>query len=156
MPSITEFTRRERTGLAFLLLGIVLTLTLTLGFDAMDIDSSQYAEIAREMVASKEFIFLRDNGRKYLDKPVLTFWSIAASYLIFGVNNVAFRIPALLISLLAARSLYRIAVLTSGSRRRGWLAAIIYLGCPGLFAMVLDPKIDVYLTAYLVFIHHAY
>ncbi len=132
------------------------TLGLTLNFDAIDIDSAQYASIAREMVENGDFLRLKDNGKHYIDKPVLTFWSIGLSYLIFGVNNFAFRLPGFLITLFAAFSLSRITHLRTGNREQSLLAALLYLTAPGLFAMVLDPKIDVYLTAYLIFTHHAY
>lgn len=142
---------------AFLLLAcIALVWFFTLPFDAIDIDSAQYAEISREMSDTGNFLHIRDNGRKYLDKPILTFWTISLSYKIFGVSNFAFRLPAVLISLLSLYSIYRIAMLLYGSSRKARLAALIYAFCPGLFAMLIDPKIDVYLTAYLIFTYHAF
>ena len=73
-----------------------LPLFLTLPLDVIDIDSSQYAEISREILESGNPFFIHDNGRKYLDKPGLTFWKISLSFLIFGYQNFAFRIPAFL------------------------------------------------------------
>ena len=67
---------------------------LTIFHDVIDIDSSQYAEIVREMVESNTFFQLKDNGKNYLDKPVLTFWTIAISYKLFGISNFAYRLPA--------------------------------------------------------------
>ncbi|EMF97913.1 hypothetical protein LEP1GSC123_4084 [Leptospira borgpetersenii str. 200701203] len=63
-----------------LLIVSVLPLILTLPLDVIDIDSSQYAEISREMVEGGNPFFIRDNGRKYLDKPILTFWKISLSF----------------------------------------------------------------------------
>lgn len=151
---MTEQSRR--VGLWILIGLAVAALAATLNFDAIDIDSAQYASIAREMVTNGDFIRLKDNGKQYIDKPGLTFWSIGLSYLIFGVSNFAFRLPAFLLTLAAAFSISRIAQLRTGNREHGLIGALVYLTAPGLFAMVLDPKIDVYLTAYLVFTHHAY
>ncbi|PKA21998.1 glycosyltransferase, partial [Leptospira sp. mixed culture ATI2-C-A1] len=86
----------------------------------------------------------------------LTFWTIATSFFFFGINNIAFRIPAIFLSLLSVYSIYRITILSGGKERQGYLASIAYLLAPGVYAMVVDPKIDVYLTAYLVFTYHFY
>ncbi|MBK8394105.1 MAG: glycosyltransferase family 39 protein [Leptospiraceae bacterium] len=147
----------KRKILYFLILVVaIIPVIMTLPFDVIDIDSAQYAEIAREMVTNNEYFFLRDNGKQYLDKPILTFWSIAVSFKLFGISNYTFRLPAILITLLSFYSIFRITYLISNNFRRSFLAFVIYATCPGLFAMVVDPKIDVYLTAYLLFTHHAF
>lgn len=146
----------ERIFYRILLLLAALPVLFTLPLDVIDIDSSQYASISRELVLSGDFFTLFDNGRRYLDKPILTFWTIASSFSLFGINNIAFRIPAILLSLLSVYSIYRITILTGGKERQGYLASFAYLLAPGFYAMVVDPKIDVYLTAYLVFTYHFY
>lgn len=135
---------------------LVSSYLLVFPYDVMDIDASQYAEITREMVAGDLYTALRDNGRQYLDKPILTFWILAASFKLFGANNFAYRLPALIFLFLAAFSLYRLADLLFRDRIKALLAAAIFLAIPGSFAMVLDPKIDIYLTAFLVFTFHCY
>jgi 4-amino-4-deoxy-L-arabinose transferase-like glycosyltransferase len=80
---------------------------LTIFHDVIDIDSSQYAEIVREMIESNTFFQLKDNGKNYLDKPVLTFWTIAISYKLFGISNFAYRLPSILITLLSFYSIFR-------------------------------------------------
>lgn len=146
----------ERIFYRILLLLASLPILFTLPLDVIDIDSSQYASISRELVLSGDFFTLFDNGRRYLDKPILTFWTIATSFSLFGISNIAFRIPAILLSLLSVYSIYRITILTGGKERQGYLASFAYLLAPGFYAMVVDPKIDVYLTAYLVFTYHFY
>lgn len=146
----------ERIFYRILLLLASLPILFTLPLDVIDIDSSQYASISRELVLSGDFFTLFDNGRRYLDKPILTFWTIATSFSLFGISNIAFRIPAILLSLLSVFSIYRITILTGGKERQGYLASFAYLLAPGFYAMVVDPKIDVYLTAYLVFTYHFY
>ena len=129
---------------------------LLLPADVMDIDSAQYAEIGREMTDANQYLYLRDNGRKYLDKPIFTFLMISASFKIFGQNNIAFRLPSLLFALLSIYSIYQIVLLRSKRPLQGWLAAILYASSPGLFSMLVSPLIDIYLTSFLIFIHHAY
>ncbi|MBM9577144.1 glycosyltransferase family 39 protein [Leptospira sp. 201903070] len=139
----------------FLLISI-LPLFLTLPLDVIDIDSSQYAEISREMVEGGNPFFIRDNGRRYLDKPILTFWKISLSFLVFGYQNFAFRLPALLFTFLSFWGIFKLTELYSGSRLRAWIAVFLYSLSPGLYSMVVDPKIDVYLTPYLILVHAFY
>ncbi|XDD49393.1 ArnT family glycosyltransferase [Leptospira sp. WS92.C1] len=134
----------------------ILPLLFTLPLDVIDIDSSQYAEISREMVEGGNPFFIRDNGRRYLDKPILTFWKISLSFLIFGYQNFAFRLPALLFTLLSFWGIFKLTELYSGSRLRAWIAVFLYSLSPGLYSMVVDPKIDVYLTPYLILVHTFY
>lgn len=139
-----------------LLIVSVLPLILTLPLDVIDIDSSQYAEISREMVEGGNPFFIRDNGRKYLDKPILTFWKISLSFFVFGYQNFAFRLPALLFTFLSFWGMFKLTELYSGSRLRAWIAVFLYALSPGLYSMVVDPKIDVYLTPYLILVHTFY
>ncbi|EMM74377.1 dolichyl-phosphate-mannose-protein mannosyltransferase [Leptospira weilii str. 2006001855] len=139
-----------------LLIVSVFPLILTLPLDVIDIDSSQYAEISREMVEGRNPFFIRDNGRRYLDKPILTFWKISLSFFVFGYQNFAFRLPALLFTFLSFWGMFKLTELYSGSRLRAWIAVFLYALSPGLYSMVVDPKIDVYLTPYLILVHTFY
>ncbi|WCL48163.1 ArnT family glycosyltransferase [Leptospira sp. GIMC2001] len=136
------------------LFAIVYLSTLTL--DVIDIDSSQYAEIVREMVSNGEYTKITDNGRKYLDKPILTFWTIAPFFKFLSISNWAFRLPSIIITFLSVWVLFKLVFLIWENERRAWIACLSYLAAPGLYAMVVDPKIDVYLTAYILFTHYFY
>ena len=61
-----------------------------------DPDEGRYAEIAREMYESGDWITPRLNQVKHFDKPPLTYWLAATSYSIFGVNEFAARLPSAL------------------------------------------------------------
>ncbi|GBF38806.1 ArnT family glycosyltransferase [Leptospira johnsonii] len=140
----------------FLLAVAVLPLFLTFPLDVIDIDSSQYAEIGREMTDSGNWFFIRDNGRRYLDKPILTFWKISSSFTLFGQNNYAFRLPAILMTLLSLWGVFTITKLYSGNIKRAWISVFLYALSPGLYAMVVDPKIDVYVTPYIILVFAFY
>ncbi|MCX8000036.1 MAG: glycosyltransferase family 39 protein, partial [Leptospiraceae bacterium] len=139
-----------------LLLFAVLPVLFTLPLDVIDIDTAQYAEISREMVVTGDYIHLQDNGKKYLDKPILTFWTIALFYKAFGINEVSFRLSAIFVLLLTAFILYKLSVLIYENETIGFYAAIIYLSLPGVFSIVLNPLIDIYLCLYLALIHYTY
>ena len=50
-------------------------------------DEGRYAEIAREMVATGNWVTPRLNGIKYFEKPALQYWLTAASFEAFGVGD---------------------------------------------------------------------
>lgn len=50
-------------------------------------DEGRYAEIAREMVVSGDWITPRLNDIKYFDKPPLQYWATAAFYKAFGIDE---------------------------------------------------------------------
>ncbi|MBI4290646.1 MAG: glycosyltransferase family 39 protein [Betaproteobacteria bacterium] len=59
-------------------------------------DEGRYAEIAREMVVSGDWLTPRLNGYKYFEKPVLQYWATAASFSLFGLADWSARLwPAL-------------------------------------------------------------
>ncbi|HNM06178.1 MAG TPA: glycosyltransferase family 39 protein, partial [Leptospiraceae bacterium] len=121
---------------------LILPYLLSLPVDLIDIDTAQYGEIAREMIRGNDFIHLRDHGRKYLDKPIMTFWTIAASFKVFGISAWSFRLTAVLALLAGAYSVFRLTELISENRNRALVAGLSYLSIPGLFGIVLNPIID--------------
>src|SRR5262249_16313120 len=56
-------------------------------------DEPRYAEVAREMFASSDFISPRLCGCLWFEKPVLLYWMAAVSYKALGVNEFAARLP---------------------------------------------------------------
>ncbi|HEY3177377.1 MAG TPA: glycosyltransferase family 39 protein [Casimicrobiaceae bacterium] len=64
-------------------------------------DEGRYAEIAREMVATGDWVTPRLNGLKYFEKPPLQYWLTAASFAAFGVNEGAARLAPALATVLA-------------------------------------------------------
>ena len=50
-------------------------------------DEGRYAEIAREMAVSGDWITPRLNGIKYFEKPPLQYWATAAAFNLFGQDE---------------------------------------------------------------------
>jgi 4-amino-4-deoxy-L-arabinose transferase-like glycosyltransferase len=50
-------------------------------------DEGRYAEIAREMFASGDWVTIRYNGLKYFEKPPFHLWMTAAVYSLLGVGD---------------------------------------------------------------------
>ena len=94
-----------KSSLLFVLVALVYAVNLPI--DVMEIDAAQYASIAKEMLQTNSYLEVYDQGADYLDKPPLLFWLSAASMKLFGVNNIAYKLPAVLILILGVFSLYR-------------------------------------------------
>ena len=62
-------------------------------------DEARYAEIPREMLASRDFVTPKLNGVPYLEKPPLLYWANAASLRLFGLTPWAARLPTRLFGL---------------------------------------------------------
>ncbi|WP_457639858.1 ArnT family glycosyltransferase [Persephonella sp.] len=55
-----------------------------------------YAESAREMLENKNFLDIYFNYEPRFNKPPMTYWLVAFSYMLFGVNEFATRLPIVL------------------------------------------------------------
>ena len=64
-------------------------------------DEGRYAEIAREMAQSGDWVTPRLNDLKYFEKPPLQYWLTAASFKAFGVDEWTARLPVALAGWLA-------------------------------------------------------
>ena len=79
---------------------IILRFILTGLIPLMDKTESRYAEIARLMYKTQDWVVLQiDYGVPFWAKPPLSTWMSAASYELFGVNEIAARLPYFIISL---------------------------------------------------------
>lgn len=78
------------------LLSLVLLLTNIHSFPLTDRDEGEYAACALEMLTNKNFIVPTLNGRPYLEKPILFHWILASSFIVFGANEFAARLPSVL------------------------------------------------------------
>ena len=69
--------------------------------DLLHPDEGRYAEIAREMAVTGDFVTPRLNGLKYFEKPPLQYWITAAAFRAFGVHEWTARLWPALAGLLA-------------------------------------------------------
>lgn len=116
----------------------------------IDIDAAQYASMSREMMENGSYLKLYDLGLDYLDKPPMLFWMSAISLKIFGVHDWAYRLPSVLLLLLAIYSTYQLALLFY-EKRIAQLAAIILATSQAVFLMVHDVRCDTMLMGWVSF-----
>ena len=77
----------------YMLLALSLLLFVPkLGMPLLDPDEGLYAEIAREMLTSGDWVIPHVNGLPYLEKPPLYFWLTALTFQLFGPSEWATRL----------------------------------------------------------------
>jgi 4-amino-4-deoxy-L-arabinose transferase-like glycosyltransferase len=99
----------------------------------LDDADSVHSEVAREMLVRHDWVTLYANGIRYLEKAPLLYWSIAASFKLFGAYTAAARLPLALTVLALALALESFARRAFGSLRAGLYAALILLSSFGIF-----------------------
>src|SRR5207247_9474604 len=96
-------------------------------------DEGRYADVARGMLVSGDFITPRINGAVFLDKPPLVYWVTAASLALWGSDEAGARFGLTLFAagiLLVTR---RIGLLLF-DRRRADMAVMVVVSSVGLFS----------------------
>jgi 4-amino-4-deoxy-L-arabinose transferase-like glycosyltransferase len=115
-------------------------------------DEGRYAEIAREMVVTGDYVTPHDDFELYFEKPPLVYWANAASIKIFGVNEFAVRLPAALFSVGQIVVTAALAEIMFGAAT-GLFAALALALSPLFFGFArfatLDPALAFFLTAAL-------
>ena len=96
-----------------------------------DVDAVQ-AQIARNMLASGDWVTARLDGVIYLEKAPVIYWLMAGSYKIFGFHDWAARIPVALSAILLCLLTAAFGAWAFG-RRAGFYAGLCMSTCVGLF-----------------------
>lgn len=111
-----------------------------------DVDAVQ-AQIARNMLASGDWVTARLDGIAYLEKPPLVYWAMAVSYRIFGVHDLAARIPIVLSAIALCWLTAAFGTWALG-KRAGFYAGLCMATCIGLFLFtrILIPDVMQTLT----------
>jgi 4-amino-4-deoxy-L-arabinose transferase len=123
-------------------------------------DETRYAEIAREMRQSGDWVSPRLNGKRYFEKPVMGYWLVALSQEALGETGFAARVPSALTALLGLLATYWLVRRSGGAPLAAALAAGVLLTC-GLYYgvgtyLVLDMMLTTAVTAGLAWFFAAY
>jgi len=137
-PSTAPQIRIPKRPLANTLLLLALWIIFYASFtlftpELLDDADSVHAEVAREMLLRHDWVTLYANGIRYLEKAPLLYWSMAASFKLFGVGAAAARIPLALAVLALAFAVETFARRAFRSARAGLYAALILLSSFGFF-----------------------
>lgn len=117
--------------------------------DLAEPDEARYAEIAREMLVSGDWVTPRLNYLKYFEKPPLQYWATAINFKLFGLNNTSVRLWPALLGFLTVLWIGWIGTLLYG-RKAGLIAAtmlassLLWLGLGHI--TTLDMGVSAFLT----------
>lgn len=126
---------------------VLLTLSVgiyvgTAGWPALlDSSDSGHAVAAREMAQTGDWSVLHINGIRYLEKPPLHYWLVAASYKLFGVSAFSTRLPLALAVVGLVMMVYAFGRYWFGERA-GFYAGLVICTAPGtfLFTRIMIPE----------------
>jgi len=110
-----------------------------------DPNEAEYAEVAREMVESGDWMTPRLNYALFLNKPPLTYWLIGLSTCAFGVNEFAARVPSACAALIVLVLLVKLGTQLYDVET-GVLAGFVLLATGGFFVETHEVRPDLWLT----------
>lgn len=100
---------------------------------------SNYAQTAKEMILSGDWLSPQIYGHYWFDKPIMIYWLIAGSFHLFGVNEFAARFPSAVFSALSVSFCYCF----SYKLFKNQLAAL-------LSSLVLATSLEFWLLAHMI------
>lgn len=111
-------------------------------------DEARYAEIAREMYVTGDWITPRYNGYKYFEKPPLQMWATSIVFEIFGVGNWQARLWSALTGFL---TIVFVGITSTKlfNSRVGWLSSIILASSPMWIIAGHLSSLDIALSSFL-------
>ncbi|MDY6839146.1 MAG: glycosyltransferase family 39 protein [Thermodesulfobacteriota bacterium] len=132
----SQLTTFQRKYLGRVLIFVALVRLVTLGaYPLADTTEARYAEIAREMVATGNWITPQvDGGVPFWGKPPLSIWAATASFKAFGINEFGARFPSFVFALIVAWLCYLMAERQYGHEQG--LLAVMLLSTQAIFFVV--------------------
>ncbi|MDA8745710.1 glycosyltransferase family 39 protein [Rubripirellula amarantea] len=124
-----------------------------LSYPLMDPDETRYAQIALEMVQSRDWITPTLQGDAYLDKPPLMYWLTAASFNLWGQSETAARLPSVIAALTTVMLTFVLGRRLVGSRA-AWLGSCALILCGGFVLagrfLILDSMLSLFVLTCLL------
>ena len=145
-PLVAGFDRRS-----WVILSIVVAIAWFANLDVRKLqhpDEGRYAEIAREMVATGDWVTPRLNGLKYFEKPPLQYWLTAASFRALELDEWTARLPGAAAGFLTLVIVGYVGSVVA-SRTAGAYAALALAGCVWPFGIAHMVTLDALLTFWL-------
>lgn len=121
-----------------------------------DWDEINFAECAREMISTDDYLHVKIDYRPFYEKPPLFIWVQAASMRVFGINEFAARFPNALVGVVSM-----LVIVSIGKRfydvNFGFIWALTYAGSllPHFYfrSGIIDPLFNllIFLSVYFLF-----
>ncbi len=147
----------EDRGILILLVFLaMLSFFINVGsYGVLETSDARYAEIAREMYHSHDYLHPNFLGIHHYHKPPYTYWITALGYKIFGINPFGARFFLQIAVILQMLLVYKLYRLLFGSKKGAFWAMLIYFSFPMVLSssrtLTTDPFLTVFVLASLVF-----
>ncbi|HNI43390.1 MAG TPA: glycosyltransferase family 39 protein [Chitinophagales bacterium] len=142
-------------SLLLLLLGLLLFLPYLGSVHLFDWDEINFAESAREMILTQNFHTVQVAFKAFWEKPPLFFWLQSLSMHLFGINEMAARLPNALFGCMSLLTLYHIGRNWHNENTGRWWA-MLYMGSflPHLYfkSGIIDPVFNYFIFVSLFFL----
>ena len=124
---MTDVGARWSRRLAALLLVVLCIRLVSLGlYPLMDTTEPRYAEIARKMLASGDWVTpWFDHGVPFWGKPPMSFWASAASMALLGVNEIGARLAPFIATVLTVALLWAWPRRQTDAAEIPWAAGVV-------------------------------
>jgi 4-amino-4-deoxy-L-arabinose transferase-like glycosyltransferase len=130
---MTEHAYNERRLAWAALLALLIWFVFLLGMRPLNVpDEGRYAEVAREMLITGDYITPRVNGVVFLDKPPLYYWISSFSLRVFGVHEWSIRLVSALFGLVGCGLTFVVSRRVFGARA-AWLSVAVLASSPLYF-----------------------
>lgn len=110
-----------------ILIGVLLFIPFLGSIHLFDWDEANFAELAREMILSKNYLQPQINYLPFYEKPPLFIWFQVLSMKLFGINEFSARFPNAILGIIVMISLFLIGK-KEKDERFGMLWVMTYIG----------------------------
>jgi 4-amino-4-deoxy-L-arabinose transferase-like glycosyltransferase len=138
-----------------LLLAAVVYISTTSGRAVIDYDEGHYSQVALQMVERGDWVTPYDNGVRFLEKPPLMYWLSAASFLAFGINEFALRLPTALGVIALVWIVMRMARRAAGAQA-AFIAGLATAFSAGTYLFTRETLHDIWLVLFIALAMHAF
>jgi 4-amino-4-deoxy-L-arabinose transferase-like glycosyltransferase len=139
--------RRSRSALLAALLAVaIIPYFLNLGVSSIwDANEAFYAQTPREMIEAGDYVIPSFNFQLRMNKPVMSYWNVAASYHLFGISEWSERLPIAIggVVIVATASLLGRVL---GGTLAGLFAGVVLATSPRLLLLARRIIIDIHIT----------
>jgi 4-amino-4-deoxy-L-arabinose transferase-like glycosyltransferase len=112
-----------------------------------DANEAFYAQTPREMMAAHDYVNPSFNFQLRYNKPVFSYWEVAAAYHVFGVSEWSERLPIALGGIVLIAIAFGLGKLLGGTQA-GLMAALVLAASPRVLLLARRIIIDVHIAMF--------